>query len=146
MYIPLSMIAISVINTAMQYAQAENTVILIQKIPYYTFLGIIVCIIALLLLYKMPTWISELLGVANQGVGAGGAIGMLKTAGKGVGAWGKGAVSNITSANSGKGALAKAGLNLATGGASGVVTEGAKKLTSLIKNGFKSTGMHTGKK
>ncbi len=42
--------------------------------------------------------------------------------------------------------LAKAGLNLATGGASGVVAEGAKKLTSLIKNGFKSTGMHTGKK
>lgn len=70
---------------------------------------------------------------------------MLKTAGMGVSAYGKGAISNITSANSGKGALAKAGLNLATGGASGVLSQTAKGAKSLIKNGFKSTGKHVGK-
>lgn len=148
MYIPLSMIGISIINNISNLITqnaAYNTINVISNIALYTLLGIISCIVALLLLHKIPTWISELLGVANQGVGAGGAIGMLKTAGMGVSAYGKGAISNITSANSGKGALAKVGLNLATGGASGVLSQTAKGAKSLIKNGFKSIGKHVGK-
>lgn len=93
----------------------------------------------------MPTWISELLGVANQGVGMGGALGMLKTAGMGVGSammgYGGGLVKNLSS-SFGKGASSgiKSSLaNLATGGLYGGAAESAKSLGSLMKNGFKST-------
>ena len=107
MYVPLSMLPISILNSATKIFTAQDYSFLIMKIPYYTLVGIISCIIGILLLYKMPTWISELLGVANQGVGAGGAIGMMKTAGMGLGAYGKNAAQNIMNSNTGKTAIKK---------------------------------------
>ena len=93
----------------------------------------------------MPTWISELLGVANQGVGAGGALGMMKTAGMGLGAYGKVAGQNIMNAKTGKTALTRGLLNAATGGLSGVFGEsktGLKKVAKQVKNGFQTFANH----
>ena len=145
MYVPLSMLPISILNSATQIFTAQDYNFLIMKIPYYTLVGIISCIIGILLLYKMPTWISELLGVANQGVGAGGALGMMKVAGMGLGAYGKVAGQNIMNAKTGKTALTRGLLNAATGGLSGVFGEGKtglKKAAKQIKNGFQAFANH----
>ena len=145
MYVPLSMLPISILNSAFKVFTANNIEIMVLKIPYYTLVGIICCIIGILLLYKMPTWISELLGVANQGVGAGGALGMMKTAGMGLGAYGKVAGQNIMNAKTGKTALTRGLLNAATGGLSGVFGEsktGLKKVAKQVKNGFQTFANH----
>lgn len=138
MYVPLTMIPISIVNS-ISTMMTSHANILLGNLFFYTLLGMITCIIAILLLYKMPTWISELLGVANQGVGAGGAIGMMKTAGMGLGAYGKGVASNILNSKSGGTALARTGLNIATMGMSGVASELKTGAKSMMKNGFKST-------
>ena len=142
MYAPLSMLPISILNSAFKVFTANNIEIMILKIPYYTLVGIICCIIGILLLYKMPTWISELLGVANQGVGAGGALGMMKVAGMGLGAYGKVAGQNIMNAKTGKTALTRGLLNAATGGLSGVFGEGKTGLKKAVKNGFQAFANH----
>ena len=142
MYAPLSMLPISILNSAFKVFTANNIEIMILKIPYYTLVGIICCIIGILLLYKMPTWISELLGVANQGVGAGGALGMMKVAGMGLGAYGKVAGQNIMNAKTGKTALTRGLLNAATGGLSGVFGESKTALKKAVKNGFQAFANH----
>ena len=145
MYVPLSMIPLSIINKISVMIGTSSLDYIVPKLFFFTLLGMISCIIAILLLQKIPTWISELLGVANQGVGMGGALGMLKTAGMGVGSammgYGGGLVKNLSS-SFGKGASSgiKSSLaNLATGGLYGGAAESAKSLGSLMKNGFKST-------
>ena len=142
MYIPLSMLPISILNSATKIFTAQDYSFLIMKIPYYTLVGIISCIIGILLLYKMPTWISELLGVANQGVGAGGALGMMKTAGMGLGAYGKNAAQNIMNASTGKTALTRGLLNAATGGLSGAFGEGKTAIKKIAKGGFTALANH----
>ena len=141
MYVPLSMIGVAIINECANMIiqrGAYNTINVVGNIGLYTLLGIISCIIAILLLYKIPTWISELLGVANQGVGAGGALGMMKTAGMGLGAYGKGVASNILNSKSGGTALARTLGNIATGGLGGVLSQGKTATKQLVKGGFKS--------
>ena len=142
MYVPLSMLPISIVTAATKIFIAEDNIVLITKIPFFTLTGIISCIIGILLLYKMPTWISELLGVANQGVGAGGALGMMKTAGMGLGAYGKVAGQNIMNAKTGKTALTRGLLNAATGGLSGVFGEGKTSLKKAVKGGFQAFANH----
>ena len=142
MYVPLSMLPISILNSATKIFTAQDYSFLIMKIPYYTLVGIISCIIGILLLYKMPTWISELLGVANQGVGAGGAIGMMKTAGMGLGAYGKNAAQNIMNSNTGKTALTRGLLTAATGGLSGAFGEGKTAIKKIAKGGFTALANH----
>ena len=141
MYLPLSMIGVAIINECANMIiqrGAYNTINVIGNIGLYTLLGIISCIIAILLLYKIPTWISELLGVANQGVGAGGALGMMKTAGLGLGAYGKGVASNILNSKSAGTAAARTLGNIATGGLGGVLSQGKTAAKQLVKGGFKS--------
>lgn len=138
MYFPLSMIPVSIVSSATDLIIAQDDSILVTNIPFYTLCGIVSCIIGILLLQKMPTWISELLGVANQGVGMGGALGMLKTAGMGFGGIGKTAISNVLDSKSKKGAVARTVANVATGGAYAPIASAA----SAIKNGFKTIGKH----
>lgn len=139
MYFPLSMIPVSIVSSATDLIIAQNDSILVTNIPFYTLCGIVSCIIGILLLQKMPTWISELLGVANQGVGMGGALGMLKTAGMGFGGIGKTAISNVLDSKSKKGAVARTLANVATGGMYGVAETFAKGgFTALAKHFMKS--------
>ena len=145
MYIPLSMLPISIIDAAMKVFTADKMETLILKLPYYTLVGIISCLLGILLLYKMPTWISVLLGVANQGVGAGGALGMLKTGGTGLGAAAMGYGKGIVSSMSGKSASGKIGMGIAnalTGGLAGGAMGMAKGIGELVKNGFKAKANH----
>lgn len=146
MYVPLSMLPISILDSATQIFTAQDYSFLIMKIPYYTLVGIICCIIGILLLYKMPTWISELLGVANQGVGAGGALGMMKTAGMGLGAYGKGVASNILNSKSGSTAAWRTLGNIATGGLGGVLSQSKTAVKGMTKDGFTSIGKHLNSK
>ena len=145
MYVPLSMIPISIIITinSLMTSSGENVWL---NTMYYSYLGLVFVIISFLILYKIPTWISELLGVANQGVGAGGVIGMMKTAGMGVGAaalgYGKGIASSITGSKSTLGKIGSTLANAATGGMYGGALGAAKGVGSLIKNGFKTMGNH----
>lgn len=138
MYFPLSMIPVSIVSSATDLIIAQDDSILVTNIPFYTLCGIVSCIIGILLLYKMPTWISELLGVANQGVGAGGALGMMKTAGQGYGKLGQAAIGNVLDSKSVKGGVARTLANVATGGAYAPIASAA----SAIKNGFKTIGKH----
>ncbi len=139
MYFPLSMIPVSIVSSATDLIIAQDDSVLVTNIPFYTLCGIVSCIIGILLLQKMPTWISELLGVANQGVGMGGALGMLKTAGMGFGGIGKTAISNILDSKSKKGAVARTLANVATGGMYGAVETFAKGgFTALAKHFMKS--------
>ena len=148
MYVPLSMVGITIINQCANKIVKEsayNTINIVSNIGIYTLLGICSCVIAILLIYKIPTWISELLGVANQGVGMGGAIGMLKTAGMGVGAAAMGAGKALVSSMSGKSTAGKIGMglaNIATGGMASMGVGAAKGIGGLIKNGFKTMGNH----
>ena len=146
MYIPLSMLPISILNAGFKAFAADSVEVLILKLPYYTIVGIISCLLGILLLYKMPTWISELLGVANQGVGAGGALGMMKTAGMGIGAaalgYGKGIASSIGNAKGAKGKAGAIAANLLTGGLAGGAMGMAKGIGELVKNGFKAKANH----
>lgn len=145
MYIPLSMIPLTIINKVSVMIGTSSLDYIVPKLFFYTLLGMVSCVIAIILLQKIPTWISELLGVANQGVGMGGALGMLKTAGMGVGGalmgYGGGLAKNLSSSFS-KGAssgIKSSLLNAATGGLYGGAAESAKSVGSLMKNGFKST-------
>lgn len=144
MYVPLTFIPISIINTTTKSMTTDSN-ILLGSLLFYTLLGIITCIIAIMLLKKIPSWISELLGVADQGVGMGGAIGMLKTAGMGVGAAAMGAGKALVSSMSGKSTAGKIGMglaNIATGGMASMGVGAAKGIGGLIKNGFKAMGNH----
>lgn len=144
MYVPLTFIPISIINTTTKSMTTDSN-ILLGSLLFYTLLGIITCIIAIMLLKKIPSWINELLGVADQGVGMGGAIGMLKTAGMGVGAAAMGAGKALVSSMSGKSTAGKIGMglaNIATGGMASMGVGAAKGIGGLIKNGFKAMGNH----
>lgn len=142
------MLPISILNAGFKAFAADSVEVLILKLPYYTLVGIICCIIGIMILYKMPTWISELLGVANQGVGAGGALGMLKAGGTGLGAVAMGYGKGIVSSMSGKSAGGKIGMGVAnalTGGMAGGAMGIAKSLgglAKLMKNGFSAMGNH----
>ena len=149
MYVPLSMVGITIINQCANKIVKEsayNTINIVSNIGIYTLLGICSCVIAILLIYKIPTWISELLGVANQGVGMGGALGMLKTAGMGLGAaaigYGKGIANSISNRKSLAGKIGATAANVLTGGMAGGAYSAAKGVGGLIKNGFKTMGKH----
>lgn len=139
MYVPLSMIPVSILQSSTNLITAQDDVVLVPNIPFYTLCGIVACVIGILLLYKIPTWISELLGVANQGVGMGGAMGMLKTAGMGLGGIGKMAIGNILDSKSIKGGIARTIANVATGGASAAVEKIAKGGFTAMANFFKKS-------
>lgn len=143
LYIPLSMIPISIMKS-INNLMTNNGGELWHNTTYYTFISVTFIIISFALLAKIPNWLNELLGVQAQGVGAGGALGMLKTAGMGIGAAalgvGKsmaGSLKNLGSKSSG---LSKAAsiANIATLGAGGAVSGLAK----LMKNGFSAMGNH----
>lgn len=149
MYVPLSMIGIQIINQCANKIikeSAYNTINIVSNIGIYTLLGICSCVIAILLIYKIPTWISELLGVANQGVGAGGALGMMKTAGMGLGAYGKGVASNILNSKSGSTAAWRTLGNIATGGLGGVLSQSKTAAKGIAKDGFTSIGKYLNNK
>lgn len=145
MYVPLSMIPITILTGINDMMTADGENIWINTM-YYSFLGLVFVVICYGLLSKIPTWISELLGTANQGVGAGGALGMLKTAGMGIGAaalgYGKGIASSITGSKSTAGKIGSTLANIATGGMYGGGLSAAKGVGGLIKNGFKTIGKH----
>lgn len=142
MYIPLSMIPLGIINKMSKVIVENSGTVFLHKLAFLTILGIISCIIAIIVLTKIPTWINELLGVSNQGVGAGGALGMMKVAGMGLGAYGKVAGQNIMNAKTGKTALTRGLLNAATGGLSGVFGESKTGLKKAVKNGFQAFANH----
>lgn len=149
MYVPLSMIGIQIINQCANKIikeSAYNTINIVSNIGIYTLLGICSYVIAILLIYKIPTWISELLGVANQGVGAGGALGMMKTAGMGLGAYGKGVASNILNSKSGSTAAWRTLGNIATGGLGGVLSQSKTAAKGIAKDGFTSIGKYLNNK
>lgn len=149
MYVPLSMIGVAIINECANKIieeSAYDTINIVGNIGLYTLLGICSCVIAILLIYKIPTWISELLGVANQGVGAGGALGMMKTAGMGLGAYGKGVASNILNSKSGSTAAWRTLGNIATGGLGGVLSQSKTAAKGMTKDGFTSIGKHLNSK
>ena len=143
MYVPLSMIPVSII-TKINSLMTSNGESIWQNTMYYSFLGLVFVVISFLILYKIPTWISELLGVANQGVGAGGVMGMMKAAGMGVGAAamsaGKSLGKSFSNLGSNSSGLSKAAsiANIASLGAGGAISG----LAGLAKNGFKSLGKH----
>lgn len=150
MYIPMSMIPLGIINKMSKVIVENSNTVFLHKLSFLTIMGIVSCIIAIIVLTKIPTWINELLGVANQGVGIGGALGMLKTAGMAVGSAGMGALpamaksmrdsmANLKNGNSG--VLNKLG-SVANIGKLGGYGAG----TGIIKNGFKSMANHFTKK
>ena len=145
MYIPLSMIPITILTGINDMMTADGENIWINTM-YYSFLGLVFVVICYGLLSKIPTWISELLGTANQGVGAGGALGMLKTAGMGLGAaaigYGKGIANSISNRKSLAGKIGATAANVLTGGMAGGAYSAAKGVGGLIKNGFKTMGKH----
>lgn len=144
MYVPLTMIPVSLMNkiSSMMTSSAD---ILLGNLLFYTLLGIIVCLVSILLLKQMPTWIAELLGVQNQGVGMGGVIGMMKTAGMGVGSaamgWGKSMAKSASNLGSKSSKLSKLGsaTNLMTGGVAGGAINTLKGLGQIAKNGFRAS-------
>lgn len=152
MYIPMSMIPLGIINKMSKVIVENSGTIFIHKLAFLTILGIISCIIALVVLKKIPNWISELLGVQEQGVGMGGALGMLKLAGMGLGSVGmaalpamaKSMVGSIANLKSGSGVLSTLGsvANIGQLGGYGLAKQGV----GLAKNGFKSIANHFSKK
>ena len=83
LYVPLSGIAIKILaaNPSPLPIGADA----IYSLFIFSITGLLLAVLAISILSKIPTWIGELLGVANQGVGMGGAISMAKTAGHGLG-------------------------------------------------------------
>ena len=145
MYFPLSMIPVSIVSSATDLIIAQDDSILVTNIPFYTLCGIVSCIIGILLLQKMPTWISELLGVSNQGVGMGGALGMLKTAGMALGSAGMGAIPAMAKSMSSSVANLKSGSSI--GSKIGSIANlghlgGYGTGSSVAKAGFNAIGQH----
>lgn len=147
MYVPLSMIPVSII-TKINSLMTSNGDSIWQNTMYYSFLGLVFVVISFLILYKIPTWISELLGVANQGVGAGGVIGMARTAADGLS---KVTMSKFSSlANLGRAATNSSGskassvLSALSGGT--INPNAISTAGKLIKSGFTAIGKHFGKK
>ena len=148
--IPMSMIPLGIINKMSKVIVENSGTVFLHKLSFLTIMGIVSCVIAIIVLTKIPTWINELLGVQNQGVGIGGALGMLKTAGMAVGSAGMGALpamaksmgtsmANLKSGNSS--VLSKLG-SIANIGKLGGYGAG----TGIMKNGFKSMANHFTKK
>lgn len=135
LYLPLSMIPISIISINKLMTQDGGE--LWHNTTYYTFVSITFLIISFGLLGKIPTWLGELLGTANQGVGAGGAIGMMKTAGMAYGALGKSIAGNILNSKSAKGAIGRTIANVATGGMYAPIASAA---SAIKKGGFSAIG------
>lgn len=83
MYVPLSGIAIQIL--AANPSKLATGTEAIYSLFIFSITGLLLAVLAITVLSKIPTWISELLNVSNQGVGMGGAIGMAKMAGHGLG-------------------------------------------------------------
>lgn len=100
----------------------------------------------------MPTWISELLGVANQGVGAGGVIGMVKTGADGLSKATMSKISplaNITrAATNSSGSKASSALSALSGGTinPNAIKTAGRLGYKLAKAGFNAMGKHFSKK
>lgn len=147
MYIPLSMIPLSIMNKCSQIIVENSSTVFIHKITFLFVIGILVSVIAIALLSKIPTWIGELLGVQNQGVGIGGALGMLKTAGMAVGggvsaalpAMAKSIAGSAKNLKSGSGLLSKAG-SVANIGNLGEYGAGMGIAKAGLKGGFRAMG------
>ena len=160
-YVPLSNIALNILNanpakisiTGNIDASAMNAVFI------YSFSGILLGIASICILFKIPTWISELLGVANQGVGAGGVIGMVKTGADGLS---KATMSKISplaniarAATNSSGSKASSTISALSGGTinpNAINTAGRlggqvlKDGYKLAKAGFNAMGKHFSKK
>ena len=146
MYVPLTMIPINIIGEVSNKIAQTSIDNIVLKLYFFIMLGMITCIIGIALLKKIPSWINELLGVSDQGVGIGGALGMMKTAGMGIGAaalgYGKGIASSIGNAKGAKGKAGAIAANLLTGGLAGGAMGMAKGIGELVKNGFKTKANH----
>ena len=145
MYIPLSMIPLGIINKMSKVIVENSGTVFLHKLAFLTILGIISCIIAIIVLTKIPTWINELLGVANQGVGMGGALGMLKTAGMALGSAGMGAIPAMAKSMSSSVANLKSGSSI--GSKIGSIANlghlgGYGTGSSVAKAGFNAIGQH----
>lgn len=136
LYLPLSMIPVSIM-ISINKLMTQNGGELWHNTTYYTFLMITFIVISFGLLSKIPTWLNELLGVAGQGVGAGGAIGMLKSAGMAYGALGKNIAGNILNSKSATGAIGRTLANVATGGMYAPIASAAN---AIKKGGFTAIG------
>ena len=148
-YIPLSNIALNILNAnpAKASVTGEVTSSAMQAVFIYSLTGILLGIASILILYKIPTWISELLGVANQGVGAGGVIGMARSAADGLS---KASMSRLSPlANLGRAATNSSGSKVSSGLSAlsgGIINPNAISAAGgLIKSGFKAIGKHFGK-
>lgn len=83
LYVPLSGIAIKILAANPAKIPAGDEAI--YALFIFSMTGLFLAILSLSILSKIPVWINELLGGANQGVGMGGAISMAKMAGDAVG-------------------------------------------------------------
>ena len=149
-YIPLSNIALNILNAnpAKISVAGEMNASAMNAVFIYSFTGILLGIAGIAILYKIPTWIAELLGVANQGVGAGGVIGMARTGADGLS---KATMSKFSSlANLGRAATNSSGskassvLSALSGGT--INPNAISTAGKLIKSGFTAIGKHFGKK
>lgn len=153
-YIPLSNIALNILNAnpaKLNFSKDQIDTIM-QSVLIYSLTGILLGIASICILFKIPTWISELLGVANQGVGAGGVIGMVKTGADGLSKATMNKISPLAN-------IARAATNSSSSKASstisalsgGTINPNAIKTTGrlgykLAKAGFNAMGKHFSKK
>ena len=156
-YIPLSNIALNILNAnpaKLNFSKDQIDTIM-QSVLIYSLTGILLGIASICILFKIPTWTSELLGVANQGVGAGGVIGMVKTGADGLS---KATMSKISplgniarAATNSSGNIASSGLSALSGGTinpNAINTAGRlggqvlKDVYKLAKAGFNAMGKH----
>ena len=146
MYIPMSMIPLGIINKMSKVIVENSGTMFIHKLSFLTILGIMSCIIALIVLKKIPTWINELLGVQEQGVGMGGALGMLKLAGMGLGGVAMKALPAMANSMVGSFASLKGGKGGVLSTLGNIANMGHLGSPGLFKNGFKSMANHFSKK
>ena len=149
-YIPLSNIALNILNANPAKISIAGNIdsSAMNAVFIYSFSGILLGIASICILIKIPTWISELLGVANQGVGAGGVIGMVKTGADGLS---KATMSKIsplaniarTITNS-SGSKTSSALSALSGGT--INPNAISTAAKMAKAGFNAIGKHFSKK
>lgn len=139
LYLPLSGIAIKIL--AANPAQIPTGSEAIYSLFIFSMTGLLLAVLALSILSKIPTWISELLAVGNQGVGMGGAISMAKMAGDGLGK-----VANNTVGKAAGNFLNAGGSMLSGKGAGGKAKSALSSAASMAtggmisKEGFNAAG------
>lgn len=145
MYVPLSSLAIQILAANPVKINSSNFITMTQQVFTFSLTGLLLAVLAITMLSKMPTWISELLAVGNQGVGMGGAIGLAKTAGSAVGSFAKKSALNPMKAMGGN--LLNAGKTALSGDSVGQkVANFASSAASIAsagtvsKDGFKAVG------